>query len=119
PLWVKTRSSEILLPWRMEKANRLDGKRPANKRRLPQEGKALAIAPDDSTLGGVVGRDFDVDLVAGKDADYPPAAHPARGTGHDLEASFDLHFERGIAEHLHHGPSHTDVVVFCHRYAGY
>src|SRR5690606_9236853 len=78
-------------------------------------GGSSAISPDDATLGGVVGRDLDVYLVTGEDADDPPPSHPARGTRHDFEATFDLHLEGGVTKHLFHGPPHADVIVVSQR----
>src|SRR5690606_38885843 len=66
-----------------------------------------AVSPDDAALRRIVGGDFDVDLVAGKDADHPSAAHPAARTRRDLEAPFEFHEEGGGAQHLLHCSAHA------------
>ena len=57
----------------------------------------LPLAESDTTLGQVVGREFDTDLVAGHDTDEI-LPHPAGNVGNDLVAAVQLHAKPRVGQ---------------------
>lgn len=55
------------------------------------------MSPDDSSHGGVVCRNVDVDSVSGEDADLPPSLHAASRPCPNLQSTLDLDDERRVA----------------------
>jgi hypothetical protein len=68
-------------------------------------------AVGDAALGQVVGRHFDLDLVAGEDADVV-LAHAPGDVGDDLVAVLQLHPEHGVREGLGDVPSNSMTSSF-------
>ena len=55
------------------------------------------MSPDDAPHGRVIGRNVDVDPVAGKDSDFPTSLHTASSPGPNLETTFNFDDERRVA----------------------
>ena len=82
-----------------------------------QKCKHSAVAVSDPALGQIVGRHFNLDLVAGQDADVV-LAHPAGDMGDDLVAILQLDPEHGVREGFRDSAFEFDDVVFRHVGAG-
>ena len=80
----------------------------------------LFHAVGDATLGQVVRRHLDLDLVAGQDADVV-LAHAAGNVGRDHVAVLELDPEHGVREGLENRTFEFNAIVFGHslfRWAG-
>src|SRR5487761_1969726 len=66
-------------------------------------GTELLVAVGDASTGHVVGRDLDLDLVPGQDADAVHA-HLPRTVGEDGVPVLELHAEHGVGKRLDDGP---------------
>src|SRR6188472_3625539 len=81
----------------------------ARRRRRVDLQYRLPVAVDDPAASEVVGRQLELDPVAGKDLDAE-AAHLARGVAKGLVAVVELHLEHAVREGLEDLALHLDLL---------
>src|SRR6218665_265974 len=74
---------------------------------------ALFETVGNPTLGQIVGRQLDQNLVARQHADAV-LAHLAGGVAEDLMAVLELHAEHGVGQQLDHLPAHLEEFFLGH-----
>ena len=85
----------------------------AERRRRARCGAGVLVAEVDATLGQVVRRHLNRDLVAGKNADAV-LLHATGGVGDDLVPVVELHTAAGVGKHLDHHALELEHLLFRH-----
>ena len=75
------------------------------------------VAEHDATLGQVVGREFQRDVVTRNDADVV-LAHLAAGVGDQLVTVFQRDAESRVGKHFGHSSAHFNQFFFGHVFFG-
>src|SRR5690606_18933138 len=99
----------------LTRARAAEGAPPQERPRRSARVRSLEAVVDPS-LGQVVGRHLDLDLVAGENADAV-LAHLAGGMGNDGMAVLELHPESRIGQKLFHDPGKFKKLFLGHEYS--
>jgi hypothetical protein len=71
---------------------------------------------DDSTLGQIIGRKLNPDLVSGHDTNKM-LAHSASHVSQNFVTGFQFNLEPRIGQCLHNGSFNFKRIVFCHKFS--